>query len=97
MLVVADISILGLVNFDPTINTSTPTVIPITSSSASSFPIEGEYYVFDAVYAPPKYNDTALLVSEDGGDQVLVFTSQDERLSAVFKGAMNNTAFGMGG
>jgi hypothetical protein len=38
-----------------------------------------------------------LLVSEDVGDQVLVFTSRDEWLSAVFKGAVNNTAFRTGG
>jgi hypothetical protein len=84
------------VSFNPTLNTSTLTVISTTSSSVSSFPVEGEYYVFDAVYAP-KYNDTVLLVSEDVGDQVLVFIYQDKWLSAVFKGAVNNTAFGTGG
>jgi hypothetical protein len=41
--------------------------------------------------------ETVLLVSEDVGNQVLVFTSQDEWLSATFKGAVNNTAFGTGG
>jgi hypothetical protein len=94
--VVADSSIPGFVSFDSTLNTSTPAVIPITSSSVSSFPIDREYYVFDALYATPKYNDTFLLVSEVG-DQVLVFTSQDGWLSGVFKGAVNNTAFGTGG
>lgn len=57
-LVVANRSIPGLMSFDPTFNTSTLIVIPIASSLAPSFSIDGEYYVFNAVYAPP--NSTKL-------------------------------------